>query len=186
MNEKKYNTIDPNSTNAIKKTLKVDIPNHRESNTETVKDDEDLFYESVTTFLANYQDKTLTDEFYLMLEDFQLHYYTATAIRLIMSTKDATVYNESIILSDAIDLLVRWREFVKDNHYIPHSSSNPMAFADKVFADPHDQRHIAITMIIKACITPDNDLADIYLDAAIALLNECIVPGTERSIERDR
>jgi hypothetical protein len=162
-----------------------------ETTTEPEDDDESrLFYESVTNFLADYQNKTITDEFYLAVEKYELHYYIATAIRLIMSTRNISVYDESIVLNDVIDLLVRWRENVKDNKFVYSISAHPtnevMRFADVAFSDPHDKRHIAIGLIIKAVITPDNDMCDIYLDAAIALLNECIVPGTERSIERDR
>jgi hypothetical protein len=179
---KKNVYAESNSTNGVMKTM--NIP---ETITEPADDDEStLFYESVTNFLADYQNKTITDEFYLAVEVYELHYYIATAIRLIMSTRSINVYEESIILNDAIDLLVRWREYVKDNKSIQFVPNDPMTFADVAFSDPHDKRHIAIGLIIKAVITPDNDLCDIYLDAAISLLNECIIPGTDHLIERDR
>lgn len=151
-----------------------------------------MFYENVRNFITDYRNKRIVDAFYLAVEEYELHYYVATAIRLIMSTRNITVYEESIILNGAIDLLIRWRENVKDNKSIKRSdvsaypTNEASRFADVAFSDPHDKRHIAIGLIIKATTTSDNDLCDIYLDAAIALLKECIMLGVDRSIERDR
>ena len=182
----------PNKKNVLDDPY-VFIKTHTPETTTEPEDDDasTLFYESVTNFLADYQNKTITDEFYLAVEEYDLHYYIATAIRLIMSTRNINVYDESIVLNDAIDLIVRWRDNVMDNKCIKcgisaHPTNEAARFADVAFSDPHDKRHIAIGLIIRAVTTSDNDLCDIYLDAAVALLNECILPGTDRSIERDR
>ena len=168
-----------NSTNGVMKTM--NIP---ETITEPEDDEESTFYESATNFLADYQNKTITDKFYRAVEEFELHYYIATAIRLIMSTRNINAYAGSNVLNDAIDLLVRWQGHAKDNKLAQRTAStDPMKFADAAFSDPHDKRHIAIGLIIKAATTPDNDLCDIYLIAAIALLRECVVIDTEHSIE---
>lgn len=156
---------------------------HSETAIEPDVNESELFYESVTNFLADYQNKTITDKFYRAVEEFELHYYIATAIRLIMSTRNINAYAGSNVLNDAIDLLVRWQGHVKDNKCPYRSNIEVLRFADAAFSDPHDKRHIAIGLIIKAATTPDNDLCDIYLIAAITLLRECVVLDTKHSIE---
>ena len=147
-------------------------------------EEDKLFLESVSAFLANYNEKTLTDEFCIMVEEYNLHYYLATAIRMIMSTRDnesdkhMSAYNTSIVISDAIDLIIRWNERVRNNKYVPIDeapSVRPYEFAGKAFTPMCDNRYFAIALILKAYTNGDNDICQTYIEAAIQLLNELVI-----------
>ena len=164
--------ISPESTISVDESTMMDI------------EEDKLFLESVSAFLANYNEKTLTDEFCIMVEEYDLHYYLATAIRMIMSTRDnesdkhMSAYNTSIVISDAIDLIIRWNERVRNNKYVPIDESpsmRPYEFAGKAFTPMCDNRYFAIALILKAYTNGDNDICQTYIEAAVQLLNELVI-----------
>lgn len=113
-----------------------------------------------------------------LMEDTNIQYYLATAIKKLIDTKDLPVFYTSKAASEAIDLIIKWRnlDFCGTGYINCQYRRNPKEFSTAIFGSLEDSRALAVTLIIMGATTADTDLSGIYMDAAIGILdNECII-----------
>jgi hypothetical protein len=116
-----------------------------------------------------------------LMEDTNMHYYLATAIKKLIDTKDLPVFYTSKAASEAIDLIIKWRNLSNRldfgiGYINCQYHRNPKEFSTAIFGSLEDSRALAVTLIIMGATTADTNLSGIYMDAAIGILdNECII-----------